>query len=86
MAGMGTAMLFQQMMAAQNAAAHNNANGNCSCSPPQPGMDMQAIMPIILAMQNQGAYRGGNSGWTQIDLPQLQESFPNLLLSVKEWY
>ena len=62
MGGMGTALLMQQIMA-QNAAVHHNANGgNCSTAPAAPGMDMQAMLPMIMAMQNQGVYRGGFSG------------------------
>lgn len=59
MGGMGTALMMQQFMAAQ-AAAHN-ANGNCSNSQPAGGMDMQAMLPLLM-MQNQPAYRGGFSG------------------------
>ncbi|OWA51463.1 hypothetical protein BV898_15944 [Hypsibius exemplaris] len=61
MGGVATAMLIQQMMA-QN-AAHNSGSSNCSGDGARSGgMDMQAMMPMILAMQNQPVYRGGFSG------------------------
>ena len=53
--GVQTAMLLQMMQNAQNNQA------NCS-SGAHAGMDMQSMMPILLAMRNQNTVRGGFSG------------------------